>query len=596
MEIGQSADQSVAIRTAQFLTLSVSVGSSLRAGVRLLVDRPASVLPVYLLVLGLTATARVPILLALGAALGLVAADGRLETLVAEADSFVTDGAGAGFDPETAPELPAGLEAALMDVFTLPVIGLVVIGGVLSVGVGIIANGLGNAAAINGVYGALSDRDGVADAVGGIGRDWKAFVGISILQVFVLVLAAVPLVLGASLFVLSPIAGALGLVLGVLFGGFVAVVGLLLLAFAGQSVVVDDAGFVGAVRRSAGFPFGQPGRFVGYVLVAIGVFGLLSVLSTVFGALGVSQLSGLVGPLILLPFLDIFKVALYADRPFSAVATTQAPPASTSTATSKSIDGPSSEPTSATEAGSLADLNATPEVSSLATPDATPESSSAADPDTTGDLGSTTVTDDSRPPHRTRFVAAFTDGLVAVGSFVRGHPAPIAAATGVFGLATLLGFQLTAGFGTEIPLPEDVRGVFGTVPIGAFVMIAANNWLVSATAAYGGVAFGLPTAVDMLLNGFIVGALYGVSDPLGFLALVAPHGVIELPAIFIAGGLGFHVAYATLGVFTGRNSGDDLAAIFRRTYRVLLGLAVILVIAAFVEAFLTPPIAAYILG
>ncbi len=572
MEIGQSADQSVAIRTAQFLTLSVSVGSSLRAGVRLLVDRPASVLPVYLLVLGLTATARVPILLALGAALGLVAADGRLETLVAEADAFVTDGAGAGFDPETAPELPAGLEAALMDVFTLPVIGLVVIGGVLSVGVGIIANGLGNAAAINGVYGALSDRDGVADAVGGIGRDWKAFVGISILQVFVLVLAAVPLVLGASLFVLSPIAGALGLVLGVLFGGFVAVVGLLLLAFAGQSVVVDDAGFVGAVRRSAGFPFGQPGRFVGYVLVAIGVFGLLSVLSTIFGALGVSQLSGLVGPLILLPFLDIFKVALYADRPFSAVATTQAPPASTSAATSKSIDGTS------------------------ATPDATPESSSTANPDAAGDLGSTTVTDDSRPPHRTRFVAAFTDGLAAVGSFVRGHPAPIAAATGVFGLATLLGFQLTAGFGTEIPLPEDVRGVFGTVPIGAFVMIAANNWLVSATAAYGGVAFGLPTAVDMLLNGFIVGALYGVSDPLGFLALVAPHGVIELPAIFIAGGLGFHVAYATLGVFTGRNSGDDLAAVFRRTYRVLLGLAVILVVAAFVEAFLTPPIAAYILG
>ncbi len=584
MEIRQSADQSVAIRTAQFLTLFVSVGSSLRAGVRLLVDRPASVLPVYLLVLGLTATARVPILLALGAVLALVAADGRLETLVAEADAFATTGDGAGFDPETAPELPAGLEAALMDVFTLPVVGLVVIGGLLSVGVGIVANGLSNAAAINGVYGALSDRDGVTDAVGGIGRDWKAFVGISVLQVFVLVLGAVPLVLGASLFILSPVAGALGLILGVLFGGFVAVVGLLLLAFAGQSVVVDDAGFVRAVRRSAGFPLRQPGRFVGYVLVAIGVFGLLSVLSSVFGLLGVSQLSGLIGPLVLLPFLDIFKVALYADRPFSVVTTPAAGTATTSTAASESVEAPSAEPTATTETDSMADEEATPEVSSTA------------DPDATRDLGSTTVTDDSRSPHRTRFVAAFADGLAAVGSFVRGHPAPIAAATGVFGLATFLGFQLTAGFGTEIPLPEDVRGVFGTVPIGAFVMIAANNWLVSATAAYGGVAFGLPTAVDMLLNGFIVGALYGVSDPLGFLALVAPHGVIELPAIFIAGGLGFHVAYATLGVFTGRNSGDDLAAVFRRTYRVLLGLAVILVIAAFVEAFLTPPIAAYILG
>jgi uncharacterized membrane protein SpoIIM required for sporulation len=127
-------------------------------------------------------------------------------------------------------------------------------------------------------------------------------------------------------------------------------------------------------------------------------------------------------------------------------------------------------------------------------------------------------------------------------------------------------------------------------------MIAANNWLVSATAIYGGVALGIPTTLDMLLNGFIVGALYGVADPLAFFALVAPHGIIELPAIIIAGGLGLHLAATVFGVLRGSKTSTELAGVLRLAYRVLLGLAVVLVIAAFVEAFLTPPIANLILN
>jgi len=524
----------------------VSVGSSLQAGVRLLVSRPASVLPVYLLVLGLTAAARVPILLAVAIIIALLVADGRLQILIEETQEAID-----GIDPDVEPTpenivdtFPEGLEAAIIDVFTPTVVLLIVLGIGLSILVALVANALGNAAALNGVYGALRDDNAALAAVSGIGRDWKPFVGLAVIQAAIVILLSLPVATGILLFAVSPVAGVFATGLAVLFSGVLLLVATLLLAFTGQSIVVDRVGLVTAIRNSVRFPVNRPAAFLGYIVVALGVFGLFSVLTSVFGLLGVSQLSGIVGPLVLFAFLDIFKVVLYADRSFPAV--------------------------------SASNRRVTP-----ATSEATVIDSEAAA---------------ARPSLPRRFVGAFADGLRATGGFVRSHPIPVVGATVVFALASLVGFQLTAQIGTELPIPEEVREVFGTFPVGTFVMIAANNWLVSATAAYGGVAFGLPTLFDMLLNGALVGAVYGITDPLAFVALVAPHGIIELPAIFVAGGLGFHIAAVTVGVLAGRRTKADLADSLMLAYRVLLGLAVILVVAAFIEAFLTPPIAAAILG
>ena len=92
------------------------------------------------------------------------------------------------------------------------------------------------------------------------------------------------------------------------------VAGLLALTFAGASVVADDAGLGDAIKQSIRVPFNRPGAFIGYVIVSLGVFGLLSAAGSLVSALGVSQLSGIVGPLLLVPFLDIVKLAVYADR------------------------------------------------------------------------------------------------------------------------------------------------------------------------------------------------------------------------------------------------------------------------------------------
>jgi len=88
------------------------------------------------------------------------------------------------------------------------------------------------------------------------------------------------------------------------------------LAFAGQSIVVEGSTIGEAIRRSAGFPIREPLAFGAYVLVSLAVCGGLSVLGELFAALVVSQLTGIISPLVAIPFLDAFKTALYADRPF----------------------------------------------------------------------------------------------------------------------------------------------------------------------------------------------------------------------------------------------------------------------------------------
>lgn len=529
----------------------MSVGSALQSGVRLLADRPGDVLPVYLLGIGLTAIVRVPLIVAIGGSFAVLASDGRLETLVNELDQFArnTD-LGEGSMAGTPPDIPPGLETALADAISLPVVGLLVGGAVAALVIGVVVNGLSSAATLHGMHAALRGGDAVKAAVTGVGRDWSSFVGLSVVTAALVVVGAIPAVVGLGLFAISPAAGGLATAVGVVFGGSVVVAGLLALTFAGASVVADDAGLGDAIKQSIRVPFNRPGAFIGYVIVSLGVFGLLSAAGSLFSALGVSQLSGIVGPLLLVPFLDIVKLAVYADR------TVDEQPAGTETG-----DSGQTGPTARTSA-----------------------------------IGSNASGSRPQASAPSRVVAAFGDGVVALGGFVRGYPLAVAAATGVFTLAAVLGGVLTGSFGTELPLPTEANEVFGSVPVDVFVMLAANNWLVSATAAYGGIALGVPAATDMLLNGLIVGALYGVVDQTGFLALVAPHGVIELPAIFIAGGLGFHIAAGVGGYLTGRCSAGLLATRLRRAYRVLLGLAVMLILAALIEAFLTPRVAAAVLG
>ncbi|WP_224270592.1 stage II sporulation protein M [Haloprofundus salinisoli] len=201
-----------------------------------------------------------------------------------------------------------------------------------------------------------------------------------------------------------------------------------------------------------------------------------------------------------------------------------------------------------------------------------------------------------RPTRRRRIVARTRDGVGALGRFVLDHPGWNLVSTLVLAGSILAGYAATSGYGIQIGAPGDVAGVFGVFPVDTFVNIAANNWLVAAGSAYGGLALGVPAAASLAFNGLLVGSLAGIFELVPFLALVVPHGIVELPGLVVAGALGLHLGRVGWRAYRGRDDAASVAEALQRAFRVLVGLAVVFVLASFIEAFLTPQIAAFVLG
>jgi uncharacterized membrane protein SpoIIM required for sporulation len=186
-------------------------------------------------------------------------------------------------------------------------------------------------------------------------------------------------------------------------------------------------------------------------------------------------------------------------------------------------------------------------------------------------------------------------GLASLGGFLREAPLASLAALATFLGGGAVGYAAVARYETTLPITGEGVAALG-FSVGTFLNIAANNWLVAAGAGYGGLALGVPTLVALAFNGVLVGAVGAVVEPVAFLALVAPHGVIEVPALAVSGGLGLHLGRVGLRALRGRSDAEAVADELVRAWRVLVGLAFVFVLAAFVEAFLTPFVAGRVLG
>jgi uncharacterized membrane protein SpoIIM required for sporulation len=121
--------------------------------------------------------------------------------------------------------------------------------------------------------------------------------------------------------------------------------------------------------------------------------------------------------------------------------------------------------------------------------------------------------------------------------------------------------------------------------------IMTNNMSVGFTTFALGITAGLGTIYMMAFNGLLIGVigmacwLSGMSVQLW--SFVAPHGVLELPAIFIAGGAGLRIAQGLLfpGLLPRR---DSLARSGLEAVQLVLGTVPILIIAGLIEAFVSP--------
>ncbi|MDQ6634101.1 MAG: stage II sporulation protein M [Gemmatimonadota bacterium] len=121
--------------------------------------------------------------------------------------------------------------------------------------------------------------------------------------------------------------------------------------------------------------------------------------------------------------------------------------------------------------------------------------------------------------------------------------------------------------------------------------IVANNVQISFAAFAGGITAGLLPVVLLVANGISFGSVIGlyVSKGIGrlLLAFVAPHGVLELFAICVAGGGGFLLAAAILvpGARTRRRA---LVENSRRAMRLIAASTMLLLIAGTLEGFVSP--------
>ncbi|WP_164668687.1 stage II sporulation protein M [Virgibacillus doumboii] len=121
--------------------------------------------------------------------------------------------------------------------------------------------------------------------------------------------------------------------------------------------------------------------------------------------------------------------------------------------------------------------------------------------------------------------------------------------------------------------------------------IMTNNIQVAFLAFAGGITFGILTVYIMVSNGIMVGALAGLFWNYGnsyeFWAYIVPHGVIELTAIFIAGGAGLLMGYKLFapGAFS---RGFQLKRQAKRSVQLLLGTIPLFIIAGIIEGFITP--------
>ncbi len=132
--------------------------------------------------------------------------------------------------------------------------------------------------------------------------------------------------------------------------------------------------------------------------------------------------------------------------------------------------------------------------------------------------------------------------------------------------------------------------VVGVKPL-ASSAIMTNNLSVTFFAFAFGITAGVGTVYMMVFNGVMIGVI-GVACWLGGMSIplwsfVAPHGILELPAIFVAGGAGLRIAQGML--FPGwLPRGQSLSLAGGEAVRLLLGCIPMLIVAGILEGFFSP--------
>lgn len=178
--------------------------------------------------------------------------------------------------------------------------------------------------------------------------------------------------------------------------------------------------------------------------------------------------------------------------------------------------------------------------------------------------------------------AFFVFGLLFAGFYVAGD-------------TTRLAQVMPAGMADGFTPGETPDFGYGEVVWDGSLMSAffiTNNTTVAFNAFAWGLLAGVGSLFILFYNGLIIGGLFGFlhsegADMLIAYALILPHGVIELAAIFLAGGGGLMLGKGILlpGEHTRRHS---LVLHAKKAVLLIPAIVIMLAVAAFIEGFFTP--------
>ncbi len=139
---------------------------------------------------------------------------------------------------------------------------------------------------------------------------------------------------------------------------------------------------------------------------------------------------------------------------------------------------------------------------------------------------------------------------------------------------------------------HDVASYYSDHPAGAFALqIWVNNSWVAAQCIALSIVLGLPIPVVLFQNAANVGVIAGLMFPAGkggqLLGLLAPHGLLELSAVFLAGATGMRLGWSVISPGD-RPRGQVLAEQGRAVVAVAVGLVAVLLVSGLIEALVTP--------
>ncbi|MEK6896148.1 MAG: stage II sporulation protein M [Nanoarchaeota archaeon] len=157
----------------------------------------------------------------------------------------------------------------------------------------------------------------------------------------------------------------------------------------------------------------------------------------------------------------------------------------------------------------------------------------------------------------------------------------------IFAVSAIAGFMLVEQLSFFDSLLADifakVENLSG-LPLITFILY--NNLLSAFFGLFLGVFLGIPSFFNLLLNGSLVGyvlARAAETHGLGLAWRLVPHGIFELPAVFIATGLGMRLGMS----FFSRNWKKTLKERLIASLAVFLAIVVpLLIVAAFIEGIL----------